>query len=106
MDCGERERRRCARWRWISQEGADIVMVKPALAYLDIDPSREGASSVIPTAAYAVSGEYAMVKAAAAKGWIDERAVTLESLLAMRRAGADILITYAAADAAKWLKES
>jgi porphobilinogen synthase len=57
-----------------------------------------------PTAAYAVSGEHAMIKAAAAKGWIDERAVTLESLLAMRRAGADILITYAAADAAHWLK--
>ena len=58
-----------------------------------------------PTAAYSVSAEYSMVKAAAAKGWVDEKAVTLESLLAMRRAGADILITYAATDVAKWLKE-
>jgi porphobilinogen synthase len=85
------------------QEGADIVMVKPALAYLDLI-RRVKAEFGYPTAAYAVSGEHAMIKAAAAKGWIDERAVTLESLLAMRRAGADILITYAAADAAKWLK--
>ena len=86
------------------QEGADIVMVKPALAYLDI-LQRVKAEFGYPTAAYAVSGEYAMVKAAAANGWIDERAVTLESLLAMRRAGADILITYAATDVAEWLRE-
>ena len=86
------------------QEGADIVMVKPALAYLDI-LHRVKAEFGYPTAAYAVSAEYSMVKAAGAKGWIDERAVTLESLLAMRRAGADILITYAAADVARWLKE-
>ncbi len=85
-------------------EGADIVMVKPALAYLDI-LYRVKTEFGYPTAAYAVSGEYSMVKAAAAKGWIDERAVTLESLLAMRRAGADILITYAATDVAKWLTE-
>ena len=85
------------------QEGADIVMVKPALAYLDI-LQRVKTEFGLPTAAYAVSGEHAMIKAAAAKGWIDERAVTLESLLAMRRAGADILITYAAADVAGWLK--
>jgi porphobilinogen synthase len=85
------------------QEGADIVMVKPGIAYLDII-HRVKAEFGLPTAAYAVSGEHAMIKAAAAKGWIDERAVTLESLLAMRRAGADILITYAAADAARWLK--
>jgi porphobilinogen synthase len=85
------------------QEGADMVMVKPALAYLDII-QRVKAEFGLPTAAYAVSGEHAMIKAAAANGWIDERAVTLESLLAMRRAGADILITYAAADVAKWLK--
>jgi len=84
-------------------EGADIVMVKPALAYLDII-HRVKKEFGLPTAAYAVSGEHAMIKAAAAKGWIDERAVTLESLLAMRRAGADILITYAAIDAAEWLK--
>jgi len=87
------------------QEGADIVMVKPALAYLDLI-HRVKTEFGHPTAAYAVSGEYAMIKAAAARGWIDERAVTLECLLAMRRAGADILITYAAMDAAKWLKQS
>ena len=85
------------------QEGADMVMVKPALAYLDII-RRVKTEFGLPTAAYAVSGEHAMIKAAAARGWIDERAVTLESLLAMRRAGADILITYAATDVAKWLK--
>ena len=86
------------------QEGADIVMVKPGIAYLDI-VHRVKAEFGVPTAVYAVSGEHAMIKAAAANGWIDERAVTLESLLAMRRAGADILITYAAADVARWLKE-
>ena len=86
------------------QEGADMVMVKPALAYLDI-LHRVKTEFGYPTAAYAVSGEYAMIKAAAAKGWIDEKAVTLESLLSLRRAGADIVITYAAADAARWLKE-
>ena len=85
------------------QEGADIVMVKPGIAYLDII-NRVKTEFGLPTAAYAVSGEHAMIKAAAANGWIDERAVTLESLLALRRAGADILITYAAADAARWLK--
>jgi len=86
------------------QEGADIVMVKPALAYLDLI-HRVKTTFGYPTAAYAVSAEYAMIKAAAARGWIDERAVTLECLLAMRRAGADILITYAAVDAARWLKQ-
>ncbi len=86
------------------QEGADIVLVKPALAYLDI-LYRVKTEFGLPTAAYSVSGEYAMIKAAAANGWIDERAVTLESLLAMRRAGADILITYAARDVAQWLRE-
>lgn len=85
------------------QEGADMVMVKPALAYLDII-RRVKQEFGLPTAAYAVSGEHAMIKAAAAQGWIDERNVTLESLLAMRRAGADILITYAAMDVARWLK--
>ena len=85
------------------QEGADIVMVKPALAYLDLI-YRVQTEFGYPTAAYSVSAEFSMVKAAAMKGWIDERAVTLESLLAMRRAGADILITYSAADVARWLK--
>jgi porphobilinogen synthase len=86
------------------QEGADIVMVKPALAYLDI-LYRVKTEFGYPTAAYAVSAEYSMIKAAGEKGWIDERAVMLESLLAMRRAGADILITYAAIDVAQWLVE-
>ena len=87
------------------QEGADIVMVKPALAYLDI-LYRVKTEFGYPTAAYAVSAEHSMVKAASAKGWVDERAITLESLLAMRRAGADIIITYAALEAAKWLAEN
>src|ERR1041384_3867064 len=86
------------------EEGADIVMVKPALAYLDV-LQRVKTEFGYPTAAYSVSGEYSMIKAAAAKGWIDERAVTLESLLAMRRAGADILITYGALEVAQWLNE-
>jgi porphobilinogen synthase len=77
-------------------------MVKPALAYLDLI-YRVKTEFGYPTAAYSVSAEYSMVKAAAAKGWIDERAMTMESLLAMRRAGADILITYAAVDVAGWL---
>ena len=85
-------------------EGADIVMVKPALAYLDII-RRVKTEFGYPTAAYSVSGEYSMIKAAAQHGWIDERAVTMESLLAMRRAGADIVITYAAKDVARWLRE-
>ncbi len=85
------------------QEGADMVMVKPALAYLDL-LYRVKTTFGYPTAAYAVSGEYSMIKAAAAKGWIDERAVTMESLLAMRRAGADILITYSATEAAGWIE--
>ena len=86
------------------QEGADMVMVKPALAYLDI-LHRVKTTFGYPTAAYAVSGEYSMIKAAAAKGWLDERAATMESLLALRRAGADIVITYAAKEAAKWCRE-
>jgi porphobilinogen synthase len=86
------------------QEGADIVMVKPGLAYLDI-LYRVKSEFGYPTAAYAVSAEYSMVKAAAANGWIDEKAVTLECLLAMRRAGADIIITYSAREVAEWLRE-
>jgi porphobilinogen synthase len=87
------------------QEGADIVMVKPALAYLDI-LHRVKTEFGYPTAAYAVSGEFAMIKAAAANGWLDERAATMEALLAMRRAGADFIFTYSAPDVARWLKES
>jgi porphobilinogen synthase len=85
-------------------EGADMVMVKPALACLDVI-WRVKSEFGYPTAAYAVSGEYSMIKAAAANGWLEERAVTMEALLAMRRAGADIVITYAAVDAARWLKQ-
>src|SRR5260221_212110 len=85
------------------REGADIIMVKPALAYLDI-LHRVKNQFGYPTAAYSVSAEYSMIKCAAAKGWIDERNITLESLLAMRRAGADILITYAAREVIGWLK--
>jgi porphobilinogen synthase len=87
------------------QEGADLVMVKPALPCLDLI-YRVKTEFGYPTAAYSVSAEYAMIKAAAAKGWIDERAVTLECLLAMRRAGADIVITYAAKEVVEWLKEN
>ncbi len=85
------------------QEGADIVMVKPALAYLDIiAKARQRLDH--PIAAYNVSGEFAMVKAAALNGWIDERRVTLEILTGIKRAGADIIITYHAKEVAKWLK--
>lgn len=85
-------------------EGADIVMVKPALAYLDVVRAARD-SCDLPVAAYHVSGEYAMIRAAAEKGWIDGRAVTLESLTAIARAGADIVITYHASEAARWLRE-
>ncbi|MGA3362454.1 MAG: porphobilinogen synthase [Solirubrobacteraceae bacterium] len=86
-------------------EGADIVMVKPALAYLDVIAAVR-AITRLPLAAYNVSGEYAMVKAAAASGAFDERAVVLETLTAIRRAGADMIITYHAEDAARWLAQT
>jgi porphobilinogen synthase len=85
------------------QEGADIVMVKPALPYLDVVRRVKDATR-LPVAAYNVSGEYAMVKAAAAAGFLDERATVLELLTSIRRAGADIVITYHAKDAARWLQ--
>ena len=86
------------------REGADMLMVKPALPYLDLLPLlRERFDK--PLAAYHVSGEYAMVKAAAMNGWIDERRVVLESLTALRRAGAQFVLTYFAAEAARWLRE-
>ncbi len=85
-------------------EGADIIMVKPALAYLDI-VSDARALTDLPVAAYNVSGEYAMVKAAAANGWLDERRTTLEILTGIKRAGADLILTYHAVDAARWLQE-
>ncbi len=84
------------------EEGADVLMVKPALPYLDV-VRRVKDETGAPVAAYHVSGEYSMLKAAAANGWIDERAAALESLTAIRRAGADMIITYFAKDAAAWL---
>ena len=86
------------------QEGADILMVKPGLAYLDI-VHRLRSETELPIAAYNVSGEYAMVKAAAERGWIDERAITLETQLCFKRAGADLILTYHACDAATWLRQ-
>jgi porphobilinogen synthase len=84
-------------------EGADMLMVKPALAYMDVIRTIRD-SFDLPLAAYNTSGEYAMVKAAAMNGWIDERAVVLETLTGLKRAGADLIITYHAVDAANWLK--
>ena len=84
-------------------EGADMVMVKPALAYLDVIRTVHDHFPGVPLAAYNVSGEFSMVKAAAANGWIDERAVVLESLTAMHRAGANMILTYWAKDVAGWL---
>ena len=84
-------------------EGADIVMIKPGLAYLDVVRLARERGVVQPIAVYNVSGEYAMVKAAAGRGWIDERRIVLENLTSMKRAGADIIITYHALDAARWL---
>ena len=87
------------------EEGADLVMVKPALAYLDVLQAVRQAFPGVPLAAYNVSGEYSMVKAAAERGWLDERSVALESLTALHRAGAGIVITYWAKQAAEWLAE-
>ncbi len=90
---------------WLDvEEGADIVMVKPALPYLDIIRRIKDEFNM-PVAAYNVSGEFAMVKAAAQNGWLDEKRVVMEALTGMKRAGADIVITYHAKDVAKWLKE-
>lgn len=86
------------------EEGADMVMVKPALPYLDVI-RRVREACHLPLAAYNVSGEYAMIKAAAANGWLDERAVALELLTGIKRAGADLILTYHAKDAARWLRE-
>jgi porphobilinogen synthase len=85
------------------EEGADVVMVKPALPYLDVI-ARVRDAVPVPVAAYNVSGEYAALKAAGRRGWIDERAAVLESLLAIRRAGADIIVTYHAKEVAEWLR--
>jgi len=85
-------------------EGADVVMIKPALPYLDVIRQAKDATS-FPVAAYNVSGEYAMVKAAAQNGWLDERRTVLEILTSIRRAGADLILTYHAGDAAGWLRQ-
>lgn len=85
-------------------EGADIIMVKPALSYLDVI-NKARSKYDVPVAAYSVSGEYAMIKAGAKLGYINEKAIALESLLSIKRAGADIIITYYAIEAAKWLRE-
>ncbi len=86
------------------EEGADIVMVKPALPYLDVI-RRVRDTFDYPVAAYSVSGEYAMIKAAAQRGWINERGVAMEALTSIKRAGADVILTYWAKDAARWLRE-
>jgi porphobilinogen synthase len=86
------------------EEGADMLMVKPALPYLDVIRRVHEAFPERPLAAYNVSGEYSMVKAAAAHGWLDERSVVLEALTAIKRAGADLILTYHAKDAARWLR--
>jgi porphobilinogen synthase len=88
------------------EQGADALLVKPALGYLDVVSRVHERFPELPLAAYNVSGEYAMVKASAANGWLDERAVTLEVLTAIRRAGADLVVTYHAKDAARWLQAS
>ncbi|HUN23958.1 MAG TPA: porphobilinogen synthase [Anaerolineales bacterium] len=86
-------------------EGADLLMVKPALAYLDVIQRLKARFAGVPLVAYNVSGEYAMVKAAAQNGWLDEKAVVMEILLGMKRAGADLIISYHAADFARWMHE-
>ncbi|HJK61024.1 MAG TPA: porphobilinogen synthase, partial [Methanocorpusculum sp.] len=83
------------------EEGADILMVKPASFYLDVLAQVRGLG--LPTAAYQVSGEYSMIKAAAQNGWIDEKRIVMESLTSIKRAGADLIITYYAQDVARWL---
>ena len=86
------------------EEGADMLMVKPGLPYLDVIYRLRQASN-LPIAAYHVSGEYSMLKAAVERGWLDERKVALETLLCFRRAGADVILTYYAKQASKWLLE-
>ncbi len=87
------------------QEGADMIMVKPALPYLDIIRQARDAFPEVPMAAYNVSGEYSMIKAAAKLGWLDEKKTAMESLVSIKRAGADMILTYWAKDAARWLAE-
>jgi len=99
-------RREALKEAWLgSEEGADMLMVKPALAYMDIIREVKDATQ-LPLAVYNVSGEYAMVKAAAANGWIDEKRVVLETMVGFKRAGADMILTYHALDVARWLHEA
>jgi len=99
-------RREALKEAWLDvEEGADMLMVKPALAYMDIIREVKDATQ-LPLAVYNVSGEYAMVKAAAANGWIDEKRVVLETMLGFKRAGADLILTYHALDVARWLSEA
>ena len=86
-------------------EGADMIMVKPGLAYLDIVRDARDACPDVPLAAYNVSGEYAMIKAAAERGWLDEQRTVMETLIAFKRAGADFILTYHALDAAGWMND-
>ena len=86
-------------------EGADMLMVKPALSYMDIIWRVKQATN-LPVAAYNVSGEYSMIKAAALNGWVDEKKVALETLTSFKRSGADLILTYHAKDAARWLNEA
>lgn len=88
------------------QEGADILMVKPALPYLDVLQRVRAEFPDSPLAAYQVSGEFSMIKAAAGNGWLDERRVVLESLTAIKRAGAGMILTYFASEAARWLYDA
>ena len=87
------------------EEGADMLMVKPALAYMDIIREVRDTTD-LPLAVYNVSGEYAMIKAAAERGWIDERRVVLETMTGFKRAGADMILTYHALDVARWLNDN
>jgi len=97
--------REALREMWLDiEEGADMLMIKPALSYLDII-RRVRDVCQLPIAAYNVSGEYAMIKAAAANGWLDERAIVLETLTGIKRSGADLILTYHALDAARWLRD-
>ncbi len=99
-------RREALKEAWLDvEEGADMLMVKPGLTYMDIIREVKDATS-LPMAVYNVSGEYAMVKAAAANGWIDEKRVVLETMLSFKRAGADLILSYHALDVARWLQES
>ncbi|MFQ5519404.1 MAG: porphobilinogen synthase [Mariprofundus sp.] len=98
-------RREALKEAWLDvEEGADMLMVKPGLAYMDIIREVKDATN-LPMAVYNVSGEYAMVKAAAEKGWIDEKRVVLETMLSFKRAGADLILSYHALDVARWLNE-